>query len=205
MERQVFRKQSVAGDEPQLCSVPARQTRVLLVDDDFSVRESLALALRSENFQVVTAANGEEALARYLDGYIDVVLLDLHMPVKNGWDTFERLTALNPYLAIILITSRLNQREMAAVAGASALMEKPLNVPLLIQTINRLVEEPNEARLERIASQRPLVLSDDSAGVTGPDTRIFAPDQQWQGQFSFSFQACWRRPGPRWIPNMFQP
>jgi CheY-like chemotaxis protein len=172
MERQVFMSQSVAGDEPQRPTVPNRQTKVLVVDDDYSVRESLALALRSENFQVVTAANGQEALERYLDGYVDLVLLDLHMPVKNGWDTFERLTALNPYLAIILITSRLNQREMAAVAGASALMEKPLNVPLLIQTINRLVEEPIEVRLERIAAHRPLVLSDEGQPEHAPRTQV---------------------------------
>ena len=132
--------------------------KVLLVDDDSSVRESLGLALQSENFQVVTAANGEEALEKYFQGYIDLVLLDLNMPVKNGWDTFERLTALNPYLTIILITARLNQRELAAIAGASAIMEKPLNVPLLVQAMTRLVSEPLHKRVERIAGHRPIVL-----------------------------------------------
>ena len=142
---------------PQLGSQPTKKAKVLLVDDDFSVRESLARALRSENFQVVTAANGQEALEEYFDGYVDLVLLDLNMPIKSGWDTFERLTALNPYLNIILITARLDQREMAAVAGASAIMEKPLHVPLLIEVMNRLVEEPLENRLQRIASHRPIV------------------------------------------------
>src|ERR1700720_2925536 len=84
---------------------PARKAKVLVVDDDFSVRDSLAMALRSEDFQVVTASNGHEALERYFEGYVDVVLLDLNMPVKNGWDTFERLTALNPYLPVIVITA----------------------------------------------------------------------------------------------------
>lgn len=145
-------------DRPQLLSPPAKKAKVLLVDDDFSVRESLALALRSESFQVVTACNGQEALEEYFDGYVDLVLLDLNMPIKNGWDTFERLTALNPYLAIVLITARLNQREMAAVAGASAIMEKPLHMPLLLQVINGLLEEPLEKRLERIAGHRPIIL-----------------------------------------------
>src|SRR5690242_7226959 len=77
--------------------------RVLLVDDDFSVRQAVGLALQSEDFEVVTAWNGREAVEKYFNGHIDLVLLDLNMPISNGWDTFERLTALNPYLAIVLI------------------------------------------------------------------------------------------------------
>ncbi len=132
--------------------------KVLLVDDDRSVRESLALALESENFRVVTASNGQEALDKYFEGYVDLVLLDLNMPVKNGWDTFERLTSLNPYLAIILITARLNQRDLALVAGASAIMEKPLDLSLLVQAMKRLMEESLEKRLQRIATHEPTVL-----------------------------------------------
>ena len=131
--------------------------KILLVDDDFSVRESLKLALESEDFQVVTASNGQEALEKYFDGYVDLVLLDLNMPIRGGWDTFERLTALNPYLVIVLITARLDQRELAAVAGASAIMEKPLNLPFLIDAIRRLLSEPLDQRVERISTQQPLV------------------------------------------------
>jgi len=136
-----------------------RKAKVLVVDDDSSVRESLALALHSEDFAVVTASNGREALERYFEGYIDLVLLDLNMPVKNGWDTFERLTALNPYLPVILITARLDQRGLAVVAGASAIMEKPLNISVLVHAMNRLVEEPLEQRLHRIAAHQPMMLS----------------------------------------------
>src|SRR5438876_170186 len=137
---------SIALALSELNPQTARKAKVLLVDDDRSVRQSLGLALQSENFQVVMASNGQEALEKYFDGYIDLVLLDLNMPVKNGWDTFERLTALNPYLAIVLITARLNQRELAAVAGASAIMEKPLNLPILVQVLNRLADESLEER-----------------------------------------------------------
>lgn len=138
---------------------PVSKGKVLLVDDDASVRESLRLAFQSENFQVIPASNGREALEKYFEGYVELVVLDLNMPVKNGWDTFERLTALNPYLAIILITGRLDQRDLAAVAGASAIMEKPLNLPVLVRAMNRLVDESLEERLQRIAAQQPLVLS----------------------------------------------
>src|ERR1051326_4462075 len=131
--------------------------RVLVVDDDVSVRESLSHALRSENYQTVLAANGQEALDKFLEGYIDLVLLDLNVPRTSGWDVFERLTALNPLLPVIIITARSGQYELAATAGASALMEKPVSLPLLMETVARLMNEPIAQRARRIVSHRPLV------------------------------------------------
>jgi CheY-like chemotaxis protein len=128
------------------------------VDDDASVRESLGLALESENFRIIPASNSQEALEKYFEGSIDLVLLDLHMPENAGWDTFERLTALNPYLAIIVVTECLNQRDQTAVAGAAALVGKPLNVPSLVQIMNGLLEESFESRVHRAATQRAAVL-----------------------------------------------
>jgi DNA-binding response OmpR family regulator len=150
--------QSVAAGDPLIQSRPAWKPKVLLVNDDLSVRQSLGLALQSEHFQVVTASNGQEALERYFEGYVDLVLLDLNLPSNNGWDTFERLSALNPYLAIVLVTERLNPRELAALSGASAIMEKPLNVPVLVKAMNLLAGESLEGRLQRIAAHRPILL-----------------------------------------------
>ena len=147
---------------PGLQSPPAWKPKVLLVDGDFSGRRSLSLMLETENFQVVAASNAKEALEHYFEGYIDLALLDLNMPLQHGWDTFERLTALNPYLAIILITEHLNERELPAAAGASAIMEKPLKVSQLVRTMADLVEEPLEARLQRMASRQPLLLRAES-------------------------------------------
>ena len=128
-----------------------KAARVLLVDDDRAVRTSLALALQSEAYEVTQAANGQEGLEQLHCGDIDLVLLDLNLPVKNGWDTFERMTAINPLLPIVLITARPNQYKLACAAGASALMEKPLHLPQLLQTISDLLKEPPGARLQRIA------------------------------------------------------
>ena len=83
----------------------------------------------------------------------DLVLLDLNMPGKSGWDTFERLTTENPLLAIIIITARPNQLFTAVGAGVGALLEKPLDFPKLLETVTRLLAEPEESRLERIAGK----------------------------------------------------
>ena len=79
------------------------KTKLLLVDDDSSVVAALTVALGGEGFDVLHAFNGHQAVAIYRRIRVDIVLLDLNMPVKNGWDTFERLNSINPLLPIIII------------------------------------------------------------------------------------------------------
>lgn len=138
---------------------PGCRGRVLVVDDDTSVRESLGRALRSENYDVALAGDGQEALDRFTEGYVDLVLLDLNIPLKGGWDVFERISALNPLLPVIIITARSQQYELAATAGASALMEKPLSLPLLLGTITKLMSEPVAKRLHRIVTHQPILVT----------------------------------------------
>ncbi|PYI89825.1 MAG: hypothetical protein DME26_00160 [Verrucomicrobia bacterium] len=127
--------------------------KILLVDDDLAVRESLARALAYEDYLVLPAKNGEEALQIAAATKVDLALLDLNMPVKNGWDTFERLSVEAPDVPIIIITARSNQLFPALAAGAGALMEKPLDFQELLQTMRDLLAEPTEARLARLAGK----------------------------------------------------
>jgi DNA-binding NtrC family response regulator len=127
--------------------------RILLVDDERSIRQSLSKILGAENYEIVLAENGQEAIEKHGAQRIDLLLLDLNMPVINGWVTLEWLAAVNPLLPVVIITGRSNQRTLAETAGADALMEKPLDVPLLLQTIRELMDEPMESRAQR-ASKR---------------------------------------------------
>jgi DNA-binding response OmpR family regulator len=127
--------------------------KILVVDDEHSIRESLCKVLRAEDYEVVCAENGQEAIEKFGAGKIDLLLLDLGLPVKDGWATLEWLDWVNPLLPIVIITGRSNQREWAEKAGADALMEKPLNVTRLLKTIRELVDEPMASRALR-ASDR---------------------------------------------------
>src|SRR5947199_7567549 len=120
--------------------------RILLVDDERSIRESLSKILRAEIYEVVLAENGQEAIEKHGAERIDLLLLDLNMPVINGRFILDWLAAVNPLLPFIIITGRSNQHALADRAGADALMEKPLDVPLLLQTIRELMNEPRESR-----------------------------------------------------------
>jgi DNA-binding response OmpR family regulator len=127
--------------------------RVLLVDDDPAVRDSLGNVLVSEGYQVVPAENGEQALELANKVPVDLALLDLNMPVKNGWATFEELIGSRPLLPVIIITARANQVFTALSAGAGALMEKPMDIEALLNTMTALLNEPAEQRLARLVGK----------------------------------------------------
>ena len=109
--------------------------------------------LVEEGYEVIPANDGQQALEFIASTSIDLVLLDLNMPRKNGWDTFERLSAEHPVVPVILITARPNQLFTALNAGVAALLEKPLDISVLLETIARLLVEPVETRLARLAGR----------------------------------------------------
>ena len=123
--------------------------RILLVDDESSIRAALSKVLREEGYEVVLAETGQDAIERHGAGRIDLLLLDLNLPGGHGWTTLKWLEKVNPLLPVIIITGQSNQRELAEKTGADALMEKPLDVPLLLRTIRELLEEPIESRARR--------------------------------------------------------
>ena len=134
-------------------------TKVLLVDDDSSVVAALSGVLRAEGYDVIQAFNGREAIDHFCTiGGTDIALLDLCMPVRGGWETFERLTAINPLLPVIVITARPGQYPLAAAARVAALMEKPLDIPLLLETMRDLLAQAPEAKLARTMGRNPRTL-----------------------------------------------
>jgi len=124
--------------------------RILIVDDDASVRKALGKVLEEEGYGTMLAADGREALAWFESEPVDLLLLDIGLPIRNGWDTFERITSRAPAFPIIIITGKANQHDMAVAAGVGALVEKPLDVSQLLETIQELLAEPPEARLRRL-------------------------------------------------------
>jgi DNA-binding response OmpR family regulator len=141
------------NDANQSGSLKPSENRILVVDDDSSVRELMARVLAGEGYMVSAAADGTAALEIAAATKIDLVLLDLNLPGESGWDIFERLTAANPLLAVIIITARSNQLFTALGTGVGALLEKPLHFPKLLQTIRQLLAEPAELRRARMAGE----------------------------------------------------
>jgi len=153
----------------------AMKRKLLVVDDDRQIRESLRKMLRAEGYEVTLAATGKEGIEKFNAERFDLLLLDLNLPDHSGWDVFGTLTALNPFLPIIIITGRDKQYDLAAGAGVGALIEKPLNVPRLLETVQTLLTEPPDVHLKRLAGQAsdaryvpPPRLSPDTKPGTNP-------------------------------------
>ena len=134
-------------------TVKPAKWKILLVDDDPAIRRILLRLLEEEDYLVLTAANGVEAVELANAARFDLVLLDLSMPVKGGWETFEQLSSRHPLLPVILITARPNQFFPALASGVGALLEKPLDFVKLFHTIHSLLEEPDEFRRARLSGQ----------------------------------------------------
>ncbi len=118
---------------------------ILVVDDDANVRESLTEVLKQEGFSVHSACDGREAVRQFLQGPPDLILLDINMPDLNGWQAFQIMVEMYPFVAVIVITARPGQGLRAAELGIDTLMEKPLDIPTLLSTIRRLISQPNIA------------------------------------------------------------
>lgn len=154
-----MKQKKESADSPAASATPAVSAnpadhRILVVDDDSSVREMLVRVLTGEGYPVWAAADGIAALELAAATDFDLVLLDLNLPGKSGWTTFEALTARHPLLAVIIVTARSNQLFTALGAGVGALLEKPLDFTKLLETIHQLIAEPAQLRRARLEGNR---------------------------------------------------
>lgn len=140
------RKGFMASSSPN----PDSAKTILVADDDAVLRESLAAVLRAEEFAVRLAENGRVAVREFLNGPPDLILLDLNMPDTDGWRAFEVMARLAPDVPVVVITARPDQARRAAEAGIDMLLEKPLDIPVLLETIRQLIAMPEQSRFARI-------------------------------------------------------
>lgn len=127
--------------------------KILLIDDDPAIRQLLNRLLTEEGYIVVSAANGFEAIEMTNSTQFDLVLLDLNMPLLDGWDTFQEISKKNPLMPFIVITARPNQLFPAVASGTGALLEKPLDFLKLFSTIHSLLNEPAKVHLARMVGR----------------------------------------------------
>src|SRR5882672_4101997 len=121
---------------------PATETdtkaHVLVVDDEYGPRESIAFTLSSE-FNVDTAGRATEALAKIRQNAYAAVVLDIRMPEMDGIRALEELRRIDPDVAVIMLTGygTLLTAQQAMVAGANQYLRKPPDIPELIDAVRK--------------------------------------------------------------------
>jgi CheY-like chemotaxis protein len=135
---------AIKPDGAKDLSPPEKKT-ILIADDEIHVRESLAAVLRQENYAVRLAENGRVAVREFLADPTD-----LNMPDTDGWKAFNVIARLAPDVPVIVITARPGQARRAAEAGIDMLLEKPLDIPVLLETIRALLASPQKSNFARV-------------------------------------------------------
>ncbi|HEX7942996.1 MAG TPA: response regulator [Gemmatimonadaceae bacterium] len=111
---------------------------ILIVDDDPDLLDVTSFVIENEGMAVETASNGEEALALLRAGRIPgLVLLDLMMPVMNGWEFLEEV-AKDPSLKAVPVVV-LTAAECGQVPGAMEVLNKPMDLMALLRVVARYV------------------------------------------------------------------
>ncbi|HEY7171948.1 MAG TPA: response regulator [Vicinamibacterales bacterium] len=119
--------------------------RVLLVDDYPDAREMYAEYLDFSGFEVIEAANGMEALQRAADTQPDIVLMDLSLPVMDGWEATRRLKAdkRTEHIPVVALTGHAlaGISEGAKRAGCDAFVTKPCLPEDLVKEIRKVLDQ----------------------------------------------------------------
>ncbi|HSO41155.1 MAG TPA: diguanylate cyclase [Labilithrix sp.] len=152
-------------DESSSAPAVARELDILVVDDEASSRQGLALAIRGFGHRCRTAADGEEALLRIAERHPDVVVSDWQMPGMNGAELCRRTRALGddaPYIYFIILTAFSDREHLLAgmAAGADDYQRKPVDLDELEA---RLVSAARVVELHRRLASRTAELRDDSS------------------------------------------
>jgi PAS domain S-box-containing protein len=130
---------AIAAEPATLASEGGREELILIVDDEVEARDALAALLRLEGYRVLTAANGREALSAAKNSLPSIILLDLVMPVMDGWQFLE-VRREDPALAqvpVILISGQTTAQATAQALGLAGAIDKPLRIVQLRQAIGR--------------------------------------------------------------------
>ncbi len=135
--------------QPSVDTLARGQGTILVVEDEQQVRDVMSRALTACGYQVISASDGREALARYDSGHkVDLVVLDMVMPGMGGRECMESLLKINPKVRVLVTTGYTSDGSAndLLTAGAIAILEKPLDLKVFAETVQRTIGTPRDTR-----------------------------------------------------------
>jgi two-component system nitrogen regulation response regulator NtrX len=159
---------------------------ILIVDDEPSILQSLSGLLSDEGFEIMTAANGYEALKIIDIESPDLVLLDIWMPGIDGIETLKEIKKNNPFIQVIIISGHgtIETAVKATKLGAFDLIEKPLSIDKVIVAINnalnfRRLEEENLYLRKKTLEKHSITGNSPPIEALKKQIAIAAPAEAW--------------------------
>ena len=125
--------------------------KILIVDDEFEMRQLLKIYLRKDNYQVDEAENGQEAYEKMKKNDYDLMILDVMMPIMDGWQTIEQVRKISDIPIIMLTAKGTTQDKVTGFStGADDYLVKPFDEAELLVRIKALLRRTshNEAEAE---------------------------------------------------------
>lgn len=155
--------------------------RILVADDDKHTRRLMQELLRRENFEVLCAGDGNEALSCLEKERIDLVILDIMMPGINGYELTEQLRRAGYDMPILMVSAKQlpADKRQGFLAGTDDYMTKPVDEEELVLRIRALL------RRARIASEHKIefggiVLDDNGLSVSGHGQTLILPQKEFR-------------------------
>ncbi len=145
----------MAGDtETAVITAPPKRPCVLVVDDEYGPRESIAFTLGTE-FEVDTAERAAEALNKLAQRVFDVVILDIRMPEMDGIKALSRIREMDKDIAVVMLTGygTLTTAQQAMLGGANQYLRKPPDVSELLSAVRKQAEQTAVRRREAASNQ----------------------------------------------------
>jgi CheY-like chemotaxis protein len=144
--------------------VDTRPVSILVVEDDPALRTLFLALLERQGFEVESVTDGSQALDRLERKSYTVLLLDLMMPVVNGFDVLKHFSESQPWLLRqTIVTTGVSQRELAKIDSGSvfAVLRKPFDIDSLVATVRECAREAARRRPRRAT---PFDSGDDGDG-----------------------------------------
>ncbi len=114
--------------------------RILIVDDDESIRQIVRICLSDEGYEVFEAQNGQVALKMVTAIAPRLILLDLRMPVMDGWEFAKRYESMPaPRAPVVAFVAALNAEQDCAELDAAGILAKPFDLDDLLRAVRKLL------------------------------------------------------------------
>jgi CheY-like chemotaxis protein len=126
--------------------------RVLIVDDDQTIRDLLAEAMSEEGFEAVTAANGIEALARIELAKPNLLLLDIQMPKMDGRTFLQVLAKSGLRIPVIVMSAAVSPRTVARELTVDGYLAKPFDLEQVLHHVEQIFAQRSDAKRSIVAS-----------------------------------------------------